>query len=207
MAMTLNRGNIAGMLRLLRTAGAHLSRATPKHGLVPALTRFQSSASNIYPASYVPPTSISRPPWPELPVLDPEEEGKKHQVIVQKVKSLIEKGEYGRLFAVVHFAGRQWKVTNEDLILIENHIDAACGDRIRLEKVLLVGGNDFTLIGKPLLGCDLVQVHATVIEKTESWPMVHMRFWKRHRFQRKRIIIQPQTVLRINTIDVLPRLF
>lgn len=29
--------------------------------------------------SYVPPTSISRPPWPELPVLDPEEEGKKHQ--------------------------------------------------------------------------------------------------------------------------------
>ncbi|XP_048042102.1 39S ribosomal protein L21, mitochondrial [Megalobrama amblycephala] len=207
MAMTLNRESIAGMLRLLRTAGAHLSRATPQRGLVPALTRFQSSASNIYPASYVPPTSISRPPWPELPVLDPEEEGKKHQVIVQKVKSLIEKGEYGRLFAVVHFAGRQWKVTNEDLILIENHIDAACGDRIRLEKVLLVGGNDFTLIGKPLLGCDLVQVHATVIEKTESWPMVHMRFWKRHRFQRKRIIIQPQTVLRINTIDVLPRLF
>ncbi|XP_051755949.1 39S ribosomal protein L21, mitochondrial [Ctenopharyngodon idella] len=207
MAMTLNRGNIAGMLRLLRTAGAHLSRATPKCGLVPVLTRFQSSASNIFPASYVPPTSLSRPPWPELPVLDPEEDGQKHQVIVQKVKSLIEKGEYGRLFAVVHFAGRQWKVTNEDLILIENHIDAACGDRIRLEKVLLVGGNDFTLIGKPILGCDLVQVHATVIEKTESWPMVHMRFWKRHRFQRKRIIIQPQTVLRINTIDVSPRLF
>lgn len=58
-----------------------------------------------------------------------------YTVIVQKVKSLIENGEYGRLFAVVHFAGRQWKVTNEDLILIENHIDAACGDRIRMEKV------------------------------------------------------------------------
>ncbi|KAK7169913.1 hypothetical protein R3I94_000222 [Phoxinus phoxinus] len=202
MAMTLNRGNIAGMLRLLGTTGAHLSRATTKRGLVPALTRFQSS-----PASYVPPTSLSRPPWPELPVFDPEEEGKRHQVVVEKVKGLIEKGEYGRLFAVVHFAARQWKVTNEDLILIENHIDAACGDRIRMEKVLLVGGSDFTLIGKPLLSCDLVQVHATVIEKTESWPMVHMRFWKRHRFQKKRIIIQPQTVLRINTIDVLPRLF
>lgn len=56
-------------------------------------------------------------------------------VVVEKVKGLIEKGEYGRLFAVVHFAGHQWKVTNEDLILIENHIDAACGDRIRMEKV------------------------------------------------------------------------
>ncbi|XP_067305106.1 39S ribosomal protein L21, mitochondrial [Pseudorasbora parva] len=206
MAMTLNRGNISGMLRLLRTAGAHLSQATTKRGSVPALTRFQSSASNIYPASYVPPTSLSRPPWPELSAFDPDEEGKKHQVVVEKVKGLIEKGEYGRLFAVVHFAGRQWKVTNEDLILIENHIEAACGDRIRMEKVLLVGGSDFTLIGKPLLSCDLVQVHATVIEKTESWPMVHMRFWKRHRFQKKRIIIQPQSVLRINTIDILPRL-
>lgn len=29
--------------------------------------------------SYVPPTSLSRPPWPELPVLDPEEDGQKHQ--------------------------------------------------------------------------------------------------------------------------------
>lgn len=56
-------------------------------------------------------------------------------MVVEKVKGLIEKGEYGRLFAVVHFAGHQWKVTNEDLILIENHIDAACGDRIRMEKV------------------------------------------------------------------------
>lgn len=57
--------------------------------------------------------------------------------VVQKVNGLIQSGEYGRLFAVVQFAGRQWKVTNEDLILIENHIDAECGDRIRLEKVCL----------------------------------------------------------------------
>ncbi|MGH0138742.1 UNVERIFIED_CONTAM: hypothetical protein FKN15_017569 [Acipenser sinensis] len=106
--------------------------------------------------------------------------------VVQKVNSLVAAGQYGRLFAVVHFASRQWKVTNEDLILIENHIDAECGERIRMEKVLLVAGADFTLIGKPLLGRDLVRVEATVIEKTESWPKVHMRFWKRHRYQRKR---------------------
>ena len=55
--------------------------------------------------------------------------------VVQKVNSLITNEEYGRLFAVVHFASRQWKVTNEDLILIENHVAAGCGDRIRMEKV------------------------------------------------------------------------
>lgn len=116
--------------------------------------------------SYVPQTSLSRPPWPELPAFDAEEEERRHRgkwrsktlqaerewfagfesdvlvfywlvltAVVQKVNGLIEEGAYGRLFAVVHFASRQWKVTDEDLILIENHIDAACGDRIRMEKV------------------------------------------------------------------------
>lgn len=118
------------------------------------------------------------------------------------MNDMLAQKDLGRLFAVVHFASRQWKVTNEDLILIENHIEAECGDRIRMEKVLMVGGEDFTMIGRPVLGRDLVRVEATVIEKTESWPKVHMRFWKRHRFQRKKIVIQPQTILRINSIEL-----
>lgn len=55
--------------------------------------------------------------------------------VVEKVNELIARGQYGRLFAVVHFASHQWKVTSEDLILIENKLDIACGERIRLEKV------------------------------------------------------------------------
>lgn len=51
------------------------------------------------------------------------------------MNELIAAGQYGRLFAVVHFASHQWKVTAEDLILIENELDLACGERIRLEKV------------------------------------------------------------------------
>lgn len=57
--------------------------------------------------------------------------------VVGKVNELIAAGQYGRLFAVVHFASHQWKVTSEDLILIENELDIACGERIRLEKVRL----------------------------------------------------------------------
>lgn len=53
------------------------------------------------------------------------------------MNELIATGQYGRLFAVVHFASHQWKVTAEDLILIENELDVACGERIRLEKVRL----------------------------------------------------------------------
>ncbi|XP_070779892.1 large ribosomal subunit protein bL21m [Enoplosus armatus] len=193
--MALSRG--AGLWRTC-------SMLLPRHPvLFPAAVRTQSSVSG----DLVPRTSLSRPPWPQQTILVPEEEERsRHAAVVSTVNQRINQQDCGRLFAVVHFAGRQWKVTDEDLILIENHIEAECGERIRMEKVLMVGAEDFTLIGRPLLGKELARVEATVIEKTESWPKVHMRFWKRHRFQRKRIIIQPQTVLRINSIELAPRL-
>lgn len=137
---------------------------------------------------------------------DPVEETRHHAEVVKRVNELIATGQYGRLFAVVHFASHQWKVTAEDLILIENELDIKCGERIRLEKVLLVGADNFTLLGKPLLRKELVRVEATVIEKTESWPKINMKFRKRKNFRKKKIIVNPQTILRINTIEIAPRL-
>lgn len=170
--------------------------------LLPVNGRAQSSVSG----GLIPHTSLSRPPWSDQILIPEEEQRRRHAEVINTVNQKIYQRDFGRLFAVVHFAGHQWKVTDEDLIMIENHIEAECGEQIRMEKVLLVGAEEFTLIGRPLLSKELVRVEATVIEKTESWPKVHMRFWKRHRYQRKRIIIQPQTVLRINTIKLAPRL-
>uniref|UniRef100_A0A8I3MV07 Large ribosomal subunit protein bL21m n=1 Tax=Canis lupus familiaris TaxID=9615 RepID=A0A8I3MV07_CANLF len=147
-----------------------------------ASQRFGSQSTSV-PQGYVPKTSLSSPPWPEVVLPDPAEETRHHAEVVGKVNELIATGQYGRLFAVVHFASHQWKVTSEDLILINNELDIACGERIRLEKVLLVGADNFTLLGKPLLGKDLVRVEATVIEKTESWPKINMKFKKRKKLQ------------------------
>ncbi|XP_034063962.1 39S ribosomal protein L21, mitochondrial [Gymnodraco acuticeps] len=191
-------------MALCRGAGLLLRTLLPGNPLLfPAACRTQSSVSGVL----VPQTSLTSPPWPEqLPPVCEAEDARRQAAVVSTVNGSIERQDYGRLFAVVHFASRQWKVTGEDLILIENHLEAGCGETIRMEKVLLVGAEDFTLVGRPLLGRDLVRVEATVIEKTESWPKVHMRFWKRHRYQRKMIIVQPQTVLRINSIELAPRL-
>ncbi|XP_068922637.1 large ribosomal subunit protein bL21m [Petaurus breviceps papuanus] len=158
------------------------------------------------PERVLPKTSLTSPPWPKIILPDPKEETRHHQEVLQRVNELIATGQYGRLFAVVHFASRQWKVTDGDLILIENTLEAKCGERIRMEKVLLLGADDFTLIGKPLLGLDLVRVEATVIEKTESWPRVYMKFKRRKNFRKKKIFIKPQTVLRINAIEIAPSL-
>ncbi|KFO28311.1 39S ribosomal protein L21, mitochondrial [Fukomys damarensis] len=165
--------------------------------------RFSSQSTSFQPG-YVPKTSLSSPPWPEVVLPDPAEEIRHHTEVVRKVNELIATSQYGRLFAVVHFASHQWKVTSEDLILIENELDIKCGERIRLEKVLLVGADNFTLLGKPLLGKDLVRVEATVIEKTESWPKVNMQFKKKKNYRKKKIIVNPQTILRINTIEIAP---
>lgn len=47
--------------------------------------------------------------------------------------------------------GSQFKVTTDDVITVRNTFYPTIGDKIRLEKVLLVGGRDFTIIGKPLI--------------------------------------------------------
>ncbi|XP_075994571.1 large ribosomal subunit protein bL21m [Genypterus blacodes] len=179
-------------------AGARLWRTST------SLFHRQTRPLSSHSSGLLPRTSLTRRPRPELQ--DSAREAEQQAAVVSAVNRLIAQQSFGRLFAVVHFAGRQWKVTNEDLILIENHIEAECGERIRMEKVLMVGAEEFSLVGRPVLGRELVQVEATVLEKTQSWPKVHMRFWKRHRFQRKRIIVQPQTVLRINSIQLAPSL-
>nr|KAF6466423.1 mitochondrial ribosomal protein L21 [Rousettus aegyptiacus] len=116
--------------------------ASPRSG-----PRRFGSRSAPFPQGYVPKTSLSSPPWPEVVLPDPAEETRHHAEVVRRVNELIATGQYGRLFAVVHFASHQWKVTAEDLILIENELDVACGERIRLEKVrlfLCVSGDSVT---------------------------------------------------------------
>lgn len=83
-----------------------------------------------------PRTSLSHPPWPQLEPRDPELERRRHAAVVEAVNLRLQQRDFGRLFAVVHIAGRQWKVTDEDLIKVENHLEAECGDRIRMEKVM-----------------------------------------------------------------------
>ncbi|KAM3920724.1 large ribosomal subunit protein bL21m [Leptodactylus fuscus] len=198
---------VTGCGRLLRAVltGRGVQASAAVSLLRPSLRCMSSQSSSLQP-SYVPKTSLSEPPWPKIELPDPKKEAEEHRELVQKVNTLIATGQCGRLFAVIHFASKQWKVTNEDLVLINGSVEAQCGERIRLEKVLLVGSDNFTLVGKPLLGKDLVRVEATVIEKTESYPKVSLRFWKRHRYEKKKITIFPQTVLRINTIEIAPAL-
>ena len=106
-----------------------------------------------------------------------------------------------KLFAVVHIAGKQFKVSNNDIIMTNNKIEADCGDVIRLEKVLAVGGRTFTLLGQPLLKRELVNVQATVMEKTKGEKKVAFKKKRRKGYKRWKGHRQDLSVLKINSID------
>lgn len=48
------------------------------------------------------------------------------------------------------------KVTAEDMIAIQAHLPVEIGETISLEKILLVGGTDFSIIGRPLIDKTMV---------------------------------------------------
>merc|ERR1739844_867715 len=75
---------------------------------------------------------------------------------------------YGRLFAIIAFDNHQYKLTEGDLLMVLLNIGAKNGQKIRLDKICLIGSKDFTLLGRPLLPRDLVNVEATVVEKSLS---------------------------------------
>lgn len=121
---------------------------------------------------------------------------------IKNINGQIKTDETGRLFAVVHLCGKQFKVTPGDVILIEGHWEPSNGDQLRLDKVLLCGSQDFTLIGRPILQKNLVDVQATVIEKSLSHTRTHFKFKKRKQYRRINFQRSPTTMLRINSIEI-----
>lgn len=126
----------------------------------------------------------------------------KSRDIVEAVNAQINSEDLGRLFAVVHVAGFQRKVTVNDIIVVETSSYPSVGTRIRLEKVLLVGSKDFTLVGRPLLSRSVVNIEATVIEKTLSPMVLSFLMVRRRRVRKLRMQKTQQVVLLINSIEV-----
>uniref|UniRef100_A0A1Q3FB87 Large ribosomal subunit protein bL21m n=1 Tax=Culex tarsalis TaxID=7177 RepID=A0A1Q3FB87_CULTA len=122
--------------------------------------------------------------------------------VVKAVNEQLATGSEGRLFAVVQLCGKQFKITSGDIIIVEGYWPPTNGDRIRLDKVLLAGGKDFSLIGRPLVPAGLVDVQATIIEKSLSHTKTHFRKKRRKQYMRINFFRAQQTMIRINSIEL-----
>lgn len=94
--------------------------------------------------------------------------------VIATCNKLIEE-RASRNFAIVHLLGKQWRVTDGDLVVVEGYWPPNIGDKIKLDKVLLAATKDFSLIGRPLVQPGLVTVTATVISKGLSHTRVHFK--------------------------------
>ncbi|XP_053977330.1 39S ribosomal protein L21, mitochondrial [Hylaeus volcanicus] len=133
---------------------------------------------------------------------DDEAKEKEAAVVIDEINKQITTQSTGRLFAVIHLCGVQFKITENDIIIVNGHWVPKPGDKLKLEKVLLVGSTDFTLIGTPILNRELVSVDATVIQKTLSHTITRFRFRPRKQFRRINFFRVHRTMLRINTITI-----
>lgn len=119
--------------------------------------------------------------------------------LIQRLEPLAKQ----RLFAVIHMFGQQKIITSGDLLMIDQHIPLECGQQLLLSKCLVLGGKDFSLIGRPLLDKDIFRIKATVVEKTMSDTRCFYKHTPRSRgFKKYFFQANPRTVLRINDIEL-----
>lgn len=69
-------------------------------------------------------------------------------------------------------------------------------------QVLLAGGDDFTLIGRPLVQPGVVDVQATIVEKTIAHTRTVFRKKRRKNYMNIKFHRSSQTMLRINSITI-----
>ncbi|RWS18664.1 39S ribosomal protein L21-like protein [Leptotrombidium deliense] len=136
-----------------------------------------------------------------------EEERQRVNSFFDRVNEQIEERKNDRHFAVIHMYSQQHLVKEGDIFIARKDVPAAVGDKVKIEKVLLIGNENLTLIGRPLLNRDLAHVEATVVEKTMTHTYTSSRkFKKQSGYRRWTFKRLPLTMLRINEVKICHKL-
>ena len=102
------------------------------------------------------------------------------------------------IYAVVKTGGKQYRVSQGDLVQVEK-LEGESGDRIELGEVLLIGGNGEAKIGKPTL--HEAKVTAEIVEQKLAKKIIVFKKKRRKGYSRKQGHRQKLTMLRITEIE------
>lgn len=101
------------------------------------------------------------------------------------------------MFAVLKTGGKQYTVRTGDVLRVEK-LDAAAGDTIQFNDILMVGG-DAPVIGAPFVAGAAVQ--ATVIDQIKGEKTIHfVKRRRKHSSQRTKGHRQHLTLVRVTGI-------
>jgi len=101
------------------------------------------------------------------------------------------------MYAVIKTGGKQYKVSEGDLLKVEK-LEGSVGDAIELNEVLMVGGEEVK-IGTPLLPG--AKVKATIVEQGKDKKVLVFRSRRRKNFRKLNGHRQPLTRLKITGIE------
>jgi large subunit ribosomal protein L21 len=100
------------------------------------------------------------------------------------------------MFAVIRSGGKQYRVAQDEIITVER-LEGEVGKALKLEEVLLLGG-DKPRTGAPLVTGAIVQ--AEILEHGRGEKVVAFKKKRRKNTHRKRGHRQPYTKLKITAI-------
>ena len=101
------------------------------------------------------------------------------------------------MYAVIVTGGKQYKVSEGDIIEVEK-IAKPEGETIEFGKVLLVGDENQTLVGRPVVM--QASVKATLLKQTKSKKVIVFKAKRRKHYRRKQGHRQQISRLRIDKI-------
>ena len=101
------------------------------------------------------------------------------------------------MYAVIRTGGKQYKVAENDVILVEK-LGGEAGDIIQLDDVLMLGDEDKTTVGTPTV--EGASVAATVVEQGRGDKILVFKKKRRKNYRRTMGHRQDLTVLRITDI-------
>jgi len=101
------------------------------------------------------------------------------------------------MYAIVEAGGHQYKVSPGDTIEVEK-LPNTVGDRVELERVLLVGDGERVAVGQPIVSG--AKVIATVADQFRGKKIIVFKYKPKVRYRRKQGHRQNLTRLTINEI-------
>ena len=101
-------------------------------------------------------------------------------------------------YAVIRTGGKQYRVTEGDLVRIEK-LAGEVGEKITLGDVLFIGGNGDVKIGLPLV--ENASVTGEIVSQAKVKKVLVFKKKRRKSYSRQRGHRQHQTTLRITGID------
>lgn len=101
------------------------------------------------------------------------------------------------IFAVIEYQGRQHKLTKDDTVMLDK-TKFKPGEIVIFDKVLLVGSNEYTSIGRPYIGT--AKVVGTVEEVTKTEKVIIFKKRRRKGYQKNMGHRSEVTIVRVDKV-------